>query len=99
MTKRLSIVFSSVLTMVAALPAAAEDDPLTREQLLSHPEVAGAIATIDAYVQGVQRYDKVPGISAGIVYDQGLLWQSGYGYSNLETKRRADADTLYSICM
>ena len=66
MTKRLSIVFSSVLIMVAALPAAAEDDPLTREQLLSHPEVAGAIATIDAYVQGVQRYDKVPGISAGI---------------------------------
>jgi CubicO group peptidase (beta-lactamase class C family) len=94
-----SIFLVSVLaTLVTAFPAFAEDAPPTKEQLLAHPEVAGAIAAIDAYVQGVQTYDKVPGISVGIVYDQDLLWQSGYGYSNLETKRPADADTIYSIC-
>jgi len=94
-----SIILASVLaTLVAVFPAFAEDAPPTKEQLLAHPEVMGAIAAIDAYVQGVQTYDRVPGISVGIVYDQNLLWQSGYGYSNLETKRPADADTLYSIC-
>lgn len=99
MTKPRSILITSVLaTLVTAFPAIAEDEPPTKEQLLAHPEVAGAIAAIDAYVQGTQTYEKVPGISVGIVYDQDLLWQSGYGYSNLETKRPADANTLYSIC-
>ena len=99
MTKPRSILIASVLaTLITAFPAFAEDEPPTTEQLLAHPEVLGAIAAIDAYVQGVQRYDKVPGISVGIVYDQDMLWQSGYGYSNLETKRPADGDTLYSIC-
>ena len=99
MKNQRSIFLGSVLaTLLTAFPAFADDAPPTKEQLLAHPEVAGAIAAIDAYVQGVQMYDKVPGISVGIVYDQDLLWQSGYGYSNLETKRPADADTLYSIC-
>ncbi len=94
-----SIFLVSVLaTLFTAFPALADDAAPTKEQLLAHPEVAGAIAAIDAYLEGIQTYEKVPGISAGIVYDQDLIWQSGYGYSNLETKRPADADTLYSIC-
>jgi len=39
-----------------------------------------------------------PSMHVGIVRDQDLIWDNGYGYSNLETKRAADADTLYSIC-
>jgi CubicO group peptidase (beta-lactamase class C family) len=94
-----SIVLASVLvTLMTAFPASAKDDAPTTEQILAHPEVAGALAVIDAYIEGIQTYEKVPGISAGIVYDQDLIWNSGYGYSNLETKRPADADTLYSIC-
>ena len=94
-----SIVLASVLvTLLIAFPATAEDEPLTTEEILAHPEVAGALAAIDAHLAGVQTYERVPGISAGIVYDQDLIWHNGYGYSNLETKRRANADTLYSIC-
>jgi CubicO group peptidase (beta-lactamase class C family) len=99
MQKPRSIFLVSVLlTLLTAFPAGAADDPPTTEQVLAHPDVLGAIAIIDAYLQGVQTYEKVPGISAGIVHDQDLIWQHGYGYSNLETKRPADADTLYSIC-
>jgi len=89
---------SFLATLLSASPSPADDAQPTQEQLLAHPEVTGAIAAIDAYVQGVQTYKKVPGISVGIVYGQDLLWQSGYGFSNLEAKRPADADTLYSIC-
>ena len=89
---------STLLTLLTAFPAGAVDDPPTTEQVRAHPDVLGAIAIIDAYLQGVQTYEKVPGISVGVVHDQDLIWQSGYGYSNLETKRPADADTLYSIC-
>jgi CubicO group peptidase (beta-lactamase class C family) len=94
-----SILLASVLaTLITAYPAFAEDDLQTTEQILTHPEMAGALAAIDAYIEGIQTYEKVPGISAGIVHDQQLIWHKGYGYSNLETKRPADEDTLYSIC-
>jgi len=99
MVKHLSVALgSALLACLLGLPAVASDEQPSTAELLAHPEVAGALAVIDAYVQGVQRYQRVPGISVGIVYDQDLLWESGYGYANLETERPADADTLYSIC-
>jgi CubicO group peptidase (beta-lactamase class C family) len=70
----------------------------TTEQIIAHPEVKGALRAIDAWVEGVRTYDRIPGVSVGIVLDQDLIWSNGYGYSNLEKKRPADADTLYSIC-
>lgn len=86
-------------TLIVGFPALADDaEPLTRDQLLTHPEIRGVLSIIDAWVEGVQMYENVPGISVGIVRDQDLLWEKGYGYSNLETRRRADAATLYSIC-
>ena len=68
--QRSNLLVSVVVTLLTAFPATADDDALTKEQILAHPEVAGAIAAIDAYVEGVQRYEKVPGISVGIVHDQ-----------------------------
>ena len=70
----------------------------TAKEILAHPEVKGALGAIDAWVEGVRTYKRVPGVSVGIVRNQDLIWSSGYGYSNLETKRPADADTIYSIC-
>lgn len=70
----------------------------TTDEILAHPEVKGALRAIDAWLEGVRIYERIPGISAGIIHDQALIWNKGYGYSNLETKRPADADTLYSIC-
>ena len=88
-----------LLTIATGVPAFAEDEQApTKAELLAHPEVAGAIAAIDAWVAGTRHYEQVPGISVGIVRDQDLLWSKGYGYANLESARPADDDTLYSIC-
>ncbi len=59
-------------TLLIGFPALADDDssPPTREELLMHPEVMGALATIDAWADGVYVYERVPGISVGIVRDQ-----------------------------
>jgi len=88
------------MTLLAGAPAMAADDTdePTLEELLAHLEVKGALAIIDAWIEGRKMYEQIPGISVGIVHDQDLLWTKGYGYSNLETERPADADTLYSIC-
>lgn len=87
-----------LVTLFSGPLQAGEEEKPSLEQVLTHPEVQGALAAIDAWIEGKRHYDRVPGISAGVVVDQDMLWTSGYGYSNLETQRPADADTLYSIC-
>lgn len=82
----------------ASAQAADEAGEPTLDELLAHPEVQGSLAVIDAWIDGRKMYEQIPGVSVGIVHDQDLLWTSGYGFSNLETGRPADADTLYSIC-
>ncbi len=80
------------------LTNAQDDHEFSNAEALASPEVQGALAAIDAWIQGVQTYEKVPGISVGIVRGQDLIWAKGYGYSNPKTKRPADENTLYSIC-
>jgi CubicO group peptidase (beta-lactamase class C family) len=88
------------MTLIIGSPAMAADetDEPTLEELLAHPEVMGALSIIDAWIEGRHLFEKIPGISVGIVRDQDLLWSNGYGYGNLETGQPVDADTLYSIC-
>ena len=96
LTRLVSFAIPLIVTCTAL---SAEELPApTRDELLAHPEVTGALAIIDAWVEGTRAYDRVPGISVGIVRDQDLLWTRGYGYSNLASERPADADTLYSVC-
>ncbi|MEM7002477.1 MAG: serine hydrolase [Pseudomonadota bacterium] len=63
-----------------------------------HPEVAGALAITDAWIEGLRAYRNIPGVSVGLVHDQKVVFSQGYGHSNLRRKRAADADTIYSIC-
>ncbi len=93
------LLFALLVTLTAFSPAYGDnhEDP-TAEALLSHPEVAGALSAIDAWLAGTRHYAQLPGMSVGIVRDQDLLWNRGYGFSNLASERAADADTLYSIC-
>ena len=83
-----------VLPFVCALVLAASAQANPAE----HPEVRGALAIVDAWIEGVRAYDRVPGISVGFVVDQDMLFSRGYGYANVRRKRPADADTIYSVC-
>lgn len=61
------------------------------------PEIQGALALIDAQLEGERQDRKVPAISAGVVYDQDLIWQRGYGQSNREQGIDGDENTIYRI--
>jgi CubicO group peptidase (beta-lactamase class C family) len=37
-------------------------------------------------------------MSAGIVYDQELIWSRGFGFADVDKKIPASPDTIYSIC-
>lgn len=76
-----------------ALTAAADTSPVS-----AHPQVRGALALLDRWIDAHQAYQRIPGISVGVVLDQEMIWQRGYGYANVAERIPADADTLYSIC-
>lgn len=64
----------------------------------AHPEVRGSLALLDRWIEAHQIYESIPGVSVGVVLDQELIWQRGYGLANVQDRVPADADTLYSIC-
>jgi len=65
--------------------------------LLANKEVATNLALFSAWVEAQMAYRGQPGLSVGIIYDQQLIWQRGFGYANIETGKAADAQTLYRI--
>ncbi|MBT1689488.1 serine hydrolase domain-containing protein [Dawidia soli] len=62
------------------------------------PAYAEAIKLLDAWFDAQVDYDRLPGISVGIVKDQELIWSKGYGKADVAKKIPAEASTLYSIC-
>ncbi len=64
---------------------------------LSAPEIQAAVALVEAQLEREQRNRKIPGLAAGIVYDQALIWTKGNGYANLERQIPADERSVYRI--
>lgn len=61
------------------------------------PEIGAALALVEASLES-ERIDRdIPGISAGIVYDQTLIWHKGYGHANLAEAIPADHKTVYRV--
>ncbi|MEJ8566406.1 serine hydrolase [Elongatibacter sediminis] len=97
MSKRSNLILlTAAITGCAAVHA--DDEPIGNTALHAHPTMAGTLEVMDAWLEGVQRYEQVPGMSVGLVRGDDLVWNRGYGVSNRESGRPADASTLYSIC-
>lgn len=61
------------------------------------PVIQAALTLASAQIEQERVRRHVPGISAGVVYDQELIWTQGYGQSSLETGAPADASTIYRV--
>ena len=86
-----------VCTLITLLSCSAHSEE-SKPRITDHPEVKGALAVLEAWIDGVRDYQKIPGISVGFVVDQDLIFSKGYGYANVKRKVPADADTIYSVC-
>ena len=64
----------------------------------SAPDYSEAFRLIDTWLAAQRAYDRLPGLSAGVVRDQQLIWSHGYGLADTERKVAAEPDTVYSIC-
>ncbi|MCI0434901.1 MAG: beta-lactamase family protein, partial [Gemmatimonadetes bacterium] len=97
--------FSAIaLTLLAGRAAATQSSAAqpvnqpVRADLASDPRVAEALHLLDLWVDAKRDWDRIPGISMGVVHDQALIWSKGYGYAHLDRNVRATPGTLYSIC-
>jgi len=90
--KRFCIALIVLLLAFAGAAAAAAD------KVASDPRVKTALEAARIWLEAQRAYDRIPGVSAAIVYDQQVLWSGGYGYTDLAKKTPAASDTIYSIC-
>ncbi|HSJ28074.1 MAG TPA: serine hydrolase domain-containing protein [Acidimicrobiia bacterium] len=52
---------------------------------------------LDQKVSDLLRRERLPGLSAGIVHDQQLVWSAGFGAADWEGSVAPDASTLYRV--
>jgi CubicO group peptidase (beta-lactamase class C family) len=79
-------IFLCTFILLTSLPSMAADD------------LSNELALAESWLAAQRAYDHVPGLSAAIVHDQELLWSGASGFSDLESQRPAEADTIYGIC-
>jgi CubicO group peptidase (beta-lactamase class C family) len=64
---------------------------------ITRPEIGAALALVDARLATEREDRKIPGLSAGVVYDQDLIWHKGYGNANRDKLIPANENTIYRV--
>jgi len=52
---------------------------------------------LDTFIEARMEETDIPGLAAGIVGPQGLVWSRGYGHANIEEDRAVTPDTVFAI--
>jgi len=69
----------------------------TQSSIAQHPEVAGAVKLLEAWIESQMAYRGQPGMSVGVVHDQKLIWAKGFGFADVEKKIAATPATVYRM--
>jgi D-alanyl-D-alanine carboxypeptidase len=80
------------VALAAASPAGAP-----ASKLAERPEVAAALAVLDAWLEAARVAKEEPGLSIAIVHDQDVVWAKGYGLADVARAQAATPETLYRI--
>ncbi len=65
--------------------------------IAENPEVKSGIDLFCAWVDSQMSYAGLPGVAAGVVYDQELVWARGFGCADLERSIPVTSKTLFRI--
>eukprot|EP01043_Picozoa_sp_COSAG02_P019526 COSAG02_NODE_944_length_15732_cov_24.529265_1_plen_325_part_00 len=63
-----------------------------------HPRVEASLNLAAVWLDAHRDFVGLPGVSAGVVLGEELVWSSGFGLANVEGQTPATPDTIYSIC-
>jgi len=65
--------------------------------IAEHPDVKSGIDLFCAWVDSQMAYTGLPGLAAGVVYDQELIWSKGFGYADSAKGICVTPKTLFRI--
>ena len=82
------------IALVAALVLASAG---TRGQQPSIFLPAGTLPVLDAYLDALRQQAGIPGMSAAVLSEGQVIWERGYGFSNVATRQGATPDTPYFV--
>jgi len=95
------LMVASMLIATLAAPvtwAGTPQEPMATAGLTADSRVAEAAALLEVWLDAEMAYDRIPGLTAGFVHDQQLLWSTALGVADRDSGRPATVDTLFSIC-
>lgn len=79
-------------------PLAFAAEPPSPKSVANDPRVQSALELARTWLEAERAYDRIPGASAEIVYDQEVLWSGGFGLADVAAELPATTETIYSIC-
>ena len=91
-SRTFALVSLFVLFLAPAAGCAQSGDPT------ADPRFQQSVDLFEAWLDAKMDYEKIPGISVGLVHDQDLVWAKGYGYAHPDAGDAATPSTMYSIC-
>ncbi|HVY46886.1 MAG TPA: serine hydrolase domain-containing protein, partial [Minicystis sp.] len=74
-----------------AAPEYAFRDPDRKKKL------EGALAGLDGLAEATLRGERIPGLALGVVIDGELAYAKGFGFADVDAKRKVDRDTVFRI--
>lgn len=90
MKKYMTFVVAAVAMI--ALPSARADETVAK-----HPLVRSNVDLLEAWIESQIAYKAIPGMCVAIVHDQDIVYLRGFGYADIEAKRKTTPETLYRI--
>ncbi len=64
----------------------------------SKTDYTEAITLVEVWMDAMQKFDEIPGISAIAVEDQEVVWKGAYGEANPEEGVNMETNTICSVC-
>lgn len=92
-----TLILSSVFSGFISPSRAQIVDRAGANTIASPQKYPATIAMLDAFVRREMADKQLPGISVALVDGQQIVWQQGYGFSDLKAKTPITADTVFRV--
>jgi D-alanyl-D-alanine carboxypeptidase len=87
------LISAIVLSLVLLAPHAIA----AQSGIAQDPDVLGAERLFSAWMEGQIAYRGLPGIAVGVVYDQQLVWATGFGFADVAHKIAMTPETKFRM--
>ena len=89
--------FAIVAAIMTAPSLQAQTPSASATTIAADADVLGAERLFSAWMEGQIAYRGLPGIAVGVVYDQQLVWATGFGFADLKNKIPMTPETRFRM--